>query len=123
PHRADPVNHHADGAHAGANSLGVRLGLAGHAGATSLTIACCSSIAGRSYGNHHSGDGAWAKSMCTCLPWVTPVMPSTPSSRPRPLNFMPPNGAASLSFSGSLIQTVPACSSVAARIAFWRLEV
>ncbi len=47
--------------------------------------------------------------------------PSSPSSRPMPLLRMPPNGAASLSVSGSLIQKVPALISCMACIA--QLEV
>ena len=47
-------------------------------------------------------------SMWTCLVSWKASRPSRPSSRPRPDCLKPPNGPASLSVSGSLIQTVPA---------------
>ena len=60
----------------------------------------------RPYGYHQSF-GAIFVSMWTCLVSWNASRPSWPSSRPKPDCFMPPNGPASLSVSGSLIQTVP----------------
>src|SRR5215211_2449751 len=45
--------------------------------------------------------------MWTCLVSWNASSPSCPSSRPRPDCFIPPNGPASLSVSGSLNQIVP----------------
>ena len=61
--------------------------------------------------------------MWTCLVSWKASSSSWPSSRPLPERFIPPNGPASLSVNGSLIQTVPARSSRAHRIAVSRSRV
>ena len=73
-------------------------------------------------GYHHSF-GAILVSMCTCFVSWKASRPSWPSSRPRPDCFIPPNGPASLSVSGSLIQTVPALISRMQRTAVSRSRV
>src|SRR5580704_12347948 len=71
------------------------------------------------YGNQY-GFFSGTKSMWTCFVSRNASSPSSPSSRPMPLFRMPPNGAASLSVSGSLIQKVPALISVIACMAHVR---
>ena len=55
--------------------------------------------------------------MWTCLASRKASRPSVPSSRPIPEFLKPPKGPASLSVSGSLIQTDPARTSLRQRIA------
>ena len=61
--------------------------------------------------------------MCACLVSWKASRPSWPSSRPKPDCFMPPNGPASLSVSGSFTQTVPDLISRTQRSAVSRSRV